>query len=184
MLWGGLNGSLELRAEGGTTRLRATFPYGAEAEIAPGRFERIAPRAFAARIASGEDIHLLAGHSYDRPLASRSAGNLTLTDGDDALTVDAEIDGGTSWAADFIAAHRAGLIRGLSPGFRVPRGGERIEQRAQGVLRTITAADLFEVSTVTRPAYTQAQVEARSWQTHQDRQPVRAPVYALNRWRA
>ena len=184
MLWGGLNGSLELRAEGGTTRLRATFPYGAEAEIAPGRFERIAPRAFAARIASGEDIHLLAGHSYDRPLASRSAGNLTLTDGDDALTVEAEIDGGTSWAADFIAAHRAGLIRGLSPGFRVPRGGERIEQRAQGVLRTITAADLFEVSTVTRPAYTQAQVEARSWQTHQDRQPVRAPVYALNRWRA
>ena len=184
MLWGGLNGSLELRAEGGITRLRATFPYGAEAEIAPGRFERIAPRAFAARIASGEDIHLLAGHSYDRPLASRSAGNLTLTDGDDALTVDAEIDGGTSWAADFIAAHRAGLIRGLSPGFRVPRGGERIEQRAQGVLRTITAADLFEVSTVTRPAYTQAQVEARSWQTHQDRQPVRAPVYALNRWRA
>lgn len=184
MLWGGLNGSLELRAEGGTTRLRATFPYGAEAEIAPGRFERIAPRAFAARIASGEDIHLLAGHSYDRPLASRSAGNLTLTDGYDALTVEAEIDGGTSWAADFIAAHRAGLIRGLSPGFRVPRGGERIEQRAQGVLRTITAADLFEVSTVTRPAYTQAQVEARSWQTHQDRQPVRAPVYALNRWRA
>ena len=184
MLWGGHNGSLELRAEGGTTRLRATFPYGAEAEIAPGRFERIAPRAFAARIASGEDIHLLAGHSYDRPLASRSAGNLTLTDGDDALTVEAEIDGGTSWAADFIAAHRAGLIRGLSPGFRVPRGGERIEQRAQGVLRTITAADLFEVSTVTRPAYTQAQVEARSWQTHQDRQPVRAPVYALNRWRA
>lgn len=184
MLWGGLNGSLELRAEGGTTRLRATFPYGAEAEIAPGRFERIAPRAFAARIGSGEDIHLLAGHSYDRPLASRSAGNLTLTDGDDALTVEAEIDGGTSWAADFIAAHRAGLIRGLSPGFRVPRGGERIEQRSQGVLRTITAADLFEVSTVTRPAYTQAQVEARSWQTHQDRQPVRAPVYALNRWRA
>ena len=184
MLWGGLNGSLELRAEGGTTRLRATFPYGAEAEIAPGRFERIAPRAFAARNGAGEDIHLLAGHSYDRPLASRSAGNLTLTDGDDALTVEAEIDGGTSWAADFIAAHRAGLIRGLSPGFRVPRGGERIEQRAQGVLRTITAADLFEVSTVTRPAYTQAQVEARSWQTHQDRQPVRAPVYALNRWRA
>ena len=184
MLWGGHNGSLELRAEGGTTRLRATFPYGAEAEIAPGRFERIAPRAFAARIASGEDIHLLAGHSYDRPLASRSAGNLILTDGDDALNVEAEIDGGTTWARDFLAAYRAGLIKGLSPGFRVPRGGERIEQRAQGVLRTITAADLFEVSTVTRPAYTQAQVEARSWQTHQDRQPVRAPVYALNRWRA
>lgn len=184
MLWGGLNGSLELRAEGGTARLSATFPYGAEAEIAPGRFERIAPRAFAARIASGEDIHLLAGHSYDRPLASRSAGTLHLADGDDALTVEATLEGGTSWAADFLAAHRAGLIRGLSPGFRVPRGGERIEHRGAGVLRTITAADLFEVSAVTRPAYTQAQIEARCWETHQDRQPVRVPVYALNRWRA
>ena len=183
MLWGGHNGSLELRAEGGTTRLRAVFPYGRETEIAPGRFEVIAPRAFAARIEGGEDIHLLAGHSYDRPLASRSAGNLTLADGDDALTMEAEIEGGTTWAADFIAAHRAGLIRGLSPGFRVPRGGERIEQRASGILRTITAAELFEVSAVTRPAYPEAQIEARSWETHQDRQPVRVPVYALNRWR-
>lgn len=184
MLWGMIHGSLELRSEGGATRLTARFPYDREAEIAPGRFERIAPRAFAARIASGEDIHLLAGHSYDRPLASRSAGNLTLTDGDDALNVEAEIDGGTTWARDFLAAYRAGLIKGLSPGFRVPRGGERIEQRASGVLRTITAAELFEVSTVTRPAYPEAQIEARTWETHQDRQPVRVPVYALNRWRA
>lgn len=184
MLWGGHNGSLELRAEGGATRLRATFPYGRQAEIAPGRFEVIAPRAFAARIAAGEEIHLLAGHSYDRPLASRSAGTLTLTDGDDALHLEATLDDSTSWSKDFLAAHRAGLIKGLSPGFRVPRGGERIEQRASGVHRTITAADLFEVSTVTRPAYPEAQIEARCWETHQDRQPVRVPVYALNRWRA
>lgn len=184
MLWGAMHGSLELRAEGGATRLRATFPYGRETEIAPGRFEVIAPRAFAGRIDAGEEIHLLAGHDYNRPLAARSAGNLRVTDADDALTLEAEIDGGTTWAADFLAAHRAGLVKGLSPGFRVPRGGERIEQRAQGVLRTITGADLFEVSTVTRPAYPEAQIEARCWETHQDRQPVRVPVYALNRWRA
>lgn len=181
MLWGGLNGSLELRAEGGTTRLRATFPYGAEAEIAPGRFERIAPRAFAGRIDGGDEIHLLAGHSYDRPLASRSAGTLVLRDGDDALTLEATIDGGTSWARDFLAANAAGLIRGLSPGFRVPRGGERIEQRSGGVLRTITGADLFEVSAVTRPAYPEAQVEARNWRATCDH-TARA-VHALNRWR-
>lgn len=164
MLWGAMHGSLELRAEGGATRLRATFPYGRETEIAPGRFEVIAPRAFAGRIEAGEDIHLLAGHSYDRPLASRSAGTLTLADGDDALILTAEIRTETSWAADFLAAHRAGLIKGLSPGFRVPRGGERIEHRAGGVHRTVTAADLFEVSTVTRPAYPEAQIEARCWQ--------------------
>ena len=177
MLWGGLNGSLELRSEGGATRLTARFPYDRETEIAPGRFERIAPRAFAGRIEAGDEIHLLAGHSYDRPLASRSAGNLTITDTDEAVT----IEDGTSWARDFLAANAAGLIRGLSPGFRVPRGGERIEQRSGGVLRTITGADLFEVSAVTRPAYPEAQVEARNWQATCDH-TARA-VHALNRWR-
>ena len=106
---------------------------------------------------------------------------LTITDTDDAVTIEATIDGGTSWARDFLAANAAGLIRGLSPGFRVPRGGERIEQRSGGVLRTITGADLFEVSAVTRPAYPEAQVEARNWRATCDH-TARA-VHALNRWR-
>lgn len=183
MLWGGHLGGLEIRADGGETRLTARFPYGAETELAPGRREVIAARAFSDRIEAGEDIHLLAGHDFNRPLASRSAGTLTLTDGDDALTVDARIDGGTSWARDFLAAHAAGLIRGLSPGFRVTPNGERIERRGAGVLRTITRAALFEISAVTRPAYPSAQIEARAWEAHQDRQPCRGAVHHLNRWR-
>lgn len=183
MLWGGHLGALEIRAEGGETRLTARFPYGLETELAPGRREVIASRAFADRIEAGEDIHLLSGHDYNRPLASRSAGNLTLTDGDDTLLIEARIDGGTSWARDFLAAHGAGLIRGLSPGFRVQGGGERIERRGAGVLRTITRAALFEISAVTRPAYSTAQIEARAWETHQDRQPYRGAVHPLNRWR-
>lgn len=164
MLWGGHTGSLELRSEGGATRLTARFPYGRETEIAAGRLEVIAPRAFRDRIERGEEIHLLAGHDFNRPLASRAAGNLTVTDSDDALTVEAEIDAGTSWARDFLAAHGSGLIRGLSPGFRVAPGGERIERRGDGILRTIASAELFEISAVTRPAYPEAQIEARNWQ--------------------
>lgn len=183
MLWGGDLGALELRSDGGETRLTARFPYGAETELAPGRHEVIAPRAFADRIEAGEDIHLLSGHDYNRPLASRAAGNLTITDAADALLIEARIDGGTSWARDFLAAHASGLIRGLSPGFRVTPDGERIERRSAGVLRTITRAALFEISAVTRPAYPAAQIEARSWESHQDRQPQRGPVHHLNRWR-
>ncbi|RYH02750.1 HK97 family phage prohead protease [Salipiger sp. IMCC34102] len=164
MLWGGHNGSLELRSDGGATRLTARFPYGRETEIAAGRHEVIAPRAFRARIDSGAEIHLLAGHDFNRPLASRSAGTLTLTDGDDALMITATIDTGTSWARDFLAAHGGGLVRGLSPGFRVSKGGEWIERRGNGILRTIASAELFEVSAVTRPAYSEAQIEARNWQ--------------------
>lgn len=182
MLWGGHAGSLELRSDGGATRLMARFPYGRETEIAAGRHEVIASRAFRDRIDAGEDIHLLAGHDFNRPLASRAAGNLKLTDGDDALVIEAEIDGGTTWARDFLAANAAGLIRGLSPGFRVRPGGERIERRASGVLRTIASADLFELSAVTRPAYPDAQIEARDWQPVGDI-AARLVAQHLKRWR-
>lgn len=183
MLWGGNLGALEIRAEGGKTRLTARFPYGAETELAPGRREVIAPRAFADRIQAGGEIHLLAQHDYAKPLASTAAGTLSLRETDDALEIRADLDGGTSWAADFLAAHRAGLVRGLSPGFRVQDGGERIERQSNGVLRTITRAALFELSAVTRPAYPSAQIEARAWESHQDRQPYRGAIHPLNRWR-
>lgn len=183
MLWGASIGALELRSEGGETRLSATFPYARETELAPGRREVIAPRAFADRIEAGENIFLLAGHDFNKPLASRAAGNLTLTDDDEALRIEARIDAGTSWARDFLAAHASGLIRGISPGFRVASDGERIERRSDGLLRTVTRAALFEISAVTRPAYPAAQIEARAWETHQDRQPYRGAIHPLNRWR-
>lgn len=173
---------LEVRSEGGTTRLRASFPYNAETELAPGRREVFASRAFASSVDDGSDVLLLLGHDMGKPLASRAAGTLTLRDSDSALEITATIEGGTSWAKDFLAANAAGLIRGLSPGFRVPAGGERIERRAGGVVRTITKAAVSEFSAVTKPAYATAQIEARNWQ------PESAPAYApfhdaLKRWR-
>ena len=181
MLWGASLGGLELRSDGGETRLRATFPYGAETELAPGRREVIAARAFSARVEAGEDIHLLSGHDYEKPLASRAAGTLTLQDTDAALVMEARIDAGTSWSRDFLAAYGAGLIRGLSPGFRVEPGGERIEPRGDGLLRTITRATLFEVSAVTVPAYPKAQIEARNWAS--DPLVRRLNMIYANRWR-
>ena len=121
----------------------------------PGRFELVESRAFAPRIDAGEDLHLLAGHSFDRPLARRAAGSLTLRDTDQAREIEARIDGGTSWAQDFLAAHKAALIQGLSPGFRILRGGDRIERRGNGLLRRIERAELIELATVTRPAFDQ-----------------------------
>ncbi|WP_151720478.1 HK97 family phage prohead protease [Gemmobacter serpentinus] len=184
MLWGASLGGLELRSEGGATRLRAAFPYGAETELAPGRREVIAARAFADRIEAGEDIHLLAGHDYEKPLASRAAGTLKIEDTPEGVLLEARITSGTSWARDFLAAHAGGLVRGLSPGFHVQPGGEKIESRGAGLLRTITRAAVFEFSAVTVPAYPLAQIEARAWETHQDRQPVRGAVHPFNRWRA
>lgn len=179
MLTGAHLGGLEVRTEGGTIRLRGTFPYGREAVLGAGRAEVIAARAFEV----GDDLHMLVGHDFDRPLASRAAGTLTVRNSDDALEIEATIPGelrGVSWVSDLLAAHAAGLVRGLSPGFRVAPGGERVERRSDGLLRTVTRAELVEMSAVTRPAYADAMVEARSWTPGIHRS---SPPWHLRRWR-
>ncbi len=186
MLWGAATGALELRADNkGGVRVSGRFPYSTETDLAPGRAERIEARAFAERIDAGEDINLLFGHDWQRPLASRAAGSLEITDTDDALEFRATVSGSTSWAADFLAAHAAGLIKGLSPGFRVAKGGERIERRGDGLLRTITRADLMEISAVTRGAYPSAQIEARAWGVKDANLHLNSGLHrTLARWRA
>ena len=192
MLWGANIGSLELRTEGGEIRLRAIFPYGRETVLAEGlgrgreRREMIAPRAFSDRLERGEDVHFLSGHDFNKPLASRSAGTLELTDTDDALSVEATISADmrqVSYVRDFLSAHAAGLVSGLSPGFRVRPGGETVEERGDAILRTINKADLIEISAVTKPAYPQAQIEARSWQPTGEAAKRQSYCPAAIRWR-
>ena len=173
----------EVRAEGGASRLSGRFPYGAETSLGNGRRERFAARAFRSRIEAGENVFLLAGHDPEKPLASTEAGSLTLRDDDDALHIEARVAATTSWATDALAALAAGLTKGISPGFRVKSGGDMVTRSADGLLRTVTAADLFEVSLVTRPAYDAAQIAARSWQLAQDNDHA-AFQRVLNRWRA
>lgn len=173
--------ALEVRSEGGATRLSGRFPYGAETTLGEGRRERFASGAFRARVASGETVFLLAGHDPEKPLASTVAGSLTLRDDDEALHIEARVAATTSWAQDALAALAAGLTKGLSPGFRVPSGGDLVTRSGDGLLRTVTRADLFEVSLVTRPAYDAAQLAARSWNLARQ---ANLPVYARKRWRA
>ncbi|WP_138468249.1 HK97 family phage prohead protease [Poseidonocella sp. HB161398] len=210
MLWGGHNGGLELRKRAsGAMALAGRFPYGKAAVLTDGgrtgrpRKEIIAPKAFGYRIntpsdhGGPKDIHLLVGHSYDRPLASVRSGTLKLTDTAEAVTFEAVISPEmqqVSWVQDILAALAAGLIIGISPGFRLPpkravEEAEKIEQEAndpengmhQAIIRTVMAALLYELSLVTRPAYPETQVEERNW-----RMPSRPRIRSLHsveRWR-
>lgn len=184
MLQGFADGGLEFRRRAsGALSLQGRFPYNTRAVLSDGgrtgrpRKEAIASRAFAFRLdRPEEDIHLLVGHSYDRPLASRGAGTLDIRDSDDAVTFTATISEelqDVTWVQDVLRAMNAGLIVGLSPGFRIPprravANAERVEEEnpAEGtaLIRTVLAALLFEMSLVTRPAYPETQVEARSWE--------------------
>ena len=195
MLWAGHQSGLELRTEGGETRLLGRFPYGRETVLreagqgGPELREVFAPRAFAMRVeAQAMDIHLLSGHDFSKPMASRLAGTLTLTDTPEALLLEARIDpalAGVTYVTDILAGIRAGLTIGISPGFRVASitGAEDIKRSGNTVLRTVHLAHLEEVSIVTRPAYPDAQIEARSW-----RSPtiaaLRDPTFRYRKWRS
>ncbi len=69
------------------------------------------------------EINLLFGHSFDKPLASRQSGSLTLTDTESFLEFVATIPEGAERAShvvDALAMLGSGLVKGVSPGFRVP----------------------------------------------------------------
>ena len=206
MLTSFADGGLELRRKSdGSVRIAGRFPYGQRAVLSDGgrtgrpRKEVIAPRAFAYRVdRPDEDIHFLAGHSYDKPLASRGAGTLSLTDSDDALTFTAIIAPElqeAGYVRDFLAGLGAGLVLGLSPGFRIPpkravAQAETVEDEGSdpengmhnAIIRTVHAALLYELSAVTRAAYSDAQIEARNWETGAGASPLITPN-VHKRWR-
>jgi HK97 family phage prohead protease len=207
VLFGAIDGGLEQRRKkGGAGRLVGRFPYGKPAVLSDGgrtgrpRKEVIASRAFSYRVdRPEEDIHFLAGHSYDRPLASRGAGTLDLRDTTEALYFQAVITAEmqeVSYVRDFLAGFAAGLIMGLSPGFRIPpkravEDAETVEDEGHdpengahnAIIRTVHHALLYEISAVTRPAYQEAQIEERNWSPSLVR-PDDGLQRTLNRWRA
>ena len=192
MLHAPVEGRLSVRQNGdGSHTLEGRFPYGSTATLSDGgrrgrpRKERFAPRAFEYRVEDPEaEIHLLVGHDFNKPLASKKGGSLSLSDSDEALTFEAAISAAvaeTSHGRDALALLTAGLAVGLSPGFRIPperavEDAEEIEEepddgsedengepRRGAIIRTVKAALLYELSIVTRPAYEESQVEARNW---------------------
>ena len=206
MLFGGHSGGLELRQnKGGAVALRGRFPYGKRAVLSDGgktgrpQKEEIAANAFAFRVNDPkEDIHFLVGHSYDRPLASRGAGTLDIQDTAEALIFEATIAPemqDVSYVRDFLGGLAAGLIMGLSPGFRIPpkravanaesvadEGHDPANGMHNAIIRTIHHALLYELSAVTRPAYSDAQIEARNW-TPEPEWVGTSKSTTLNRWR-
>ncbi|HMN37208.1 MAG TPA: HK97 family phage prohead protease [Hyphomicrobium sp.] len=211
-------GALEIRRRrDGSRRLRGRFPYNSRAVLSDGgrkggrpQKEEFASRAFAYRVeAPDKEIHLLAGHDFNRPLASKLNGTLILSDSDEALTFEATIVpeiAETSYGRDVLAQVDSGLAYGISPGFRLPppravakpetfadEGYDPARGMHNALIRTIGAALLYELSIVTRPAYKETTVSADDSESTDEEQeqhrsgqiiqpsPIIVPVLA--RWR-
>lgn len=168
-------GELEIRQVGGARELRGFFPYGRTATLSDRgrvRKESFESRAFQFTISDeSRPIDLLAGHDWGRPLANRQTGSLAITDADDGVRFVATLPSDPpSWILDVERSMNAGLMRGVSPGFRVPPAAvvpdaQRLipEPGNPGVqIRSIRHAVLREMSVVTSAAYLDAEVELRS----------------------
>ena len=119
------------------------------------------------------NVHVLAGHSYDRPLGDMKSGTARVTSDSDAVAFEVDLPAEAdqpSWMRDTVAMVRAGLAGGVSPGFRVPPAGvvanaEVLEPEPGNPavqVRVIRQAVLAELSIVTRPAYSQTDIAARA----------------------
>ena len=121
------------------------------------------------------NVHVLAGHSYDRPIGSLKSGAKIIST---KKAVEFEVDlpaeaDQPSYMRDTVRMIRAGLAGGVSPGFRVPpasvvANAEAFEPEAgnPGVqVRVINQAVLHELSIVTRPAYSETEIDVRAFDT-------------------
>ena len=112
---------------------------------------------------------LLVGHSYDRTIADMRSGTLAVKHTRDAVELEAQLpadDEMPSWVRDAVLAVKGKQLRGISPGFQVARGGEKLikEDPSAGdsMIRVIDDAVVFEYSLVARPAYAGTDVDARA----------------------
>ena len=119
------------------------------------------------------NIHVLAGHSYDKPMGDMLRSGARVTSNREALEFELELPDEADqpgYMKDTIRMIRAGLIGGISPGFRVPPkgvvpNGERLEPEIGNEavqVRVIENAVLAELSIVTRPAYSETDVDVRA----------------------
>ena len=119
------------------------------------------------------NIHVLAGHSYDRPLGDLKSGTARVTSSRTAVDFEVDLPADADmpvYMADTIKQIRGNLAGGVSPGFRVPpstavANAETFEPDPgnPGVrVRVINQAVLHELSTVTRPAYSDTDIAVRA----------------------
>ena len=168
---------VELELRRGGRQISGRFPYGSMATLSSRgsvRKERFSPGAFKFAIEDAErEIHLLSGHDYAKPLASKRAGTLEMVDTRTGVIFEANLppeEQWTTWQRDAVLSIQHGLFKGLSPGFQVPppsavRKAEELlpEPGNPSVqIRQINEAVLFEMSTVTRPAYQETALDVRS----------------------
>jgi HK97 family phage major capsid protein/HK97 family phage prohead protease len=121
--------------------------------------EKIAKGVFAQAIKNAQEVDFLAEHDAKKILSSTRNGSLQLRENDQGLYMTATITP-TSWGKDYYELINSGILQNMSFGFRTIR--DSWEALGNGLHeRTIEEMELFEVSVVKNPAYSQSTIAAR-----------------------
>ncbi|MDA1526485.1 phage major capsid protein [Bacillus cereus] len=121
--------------------------------------EKIAPGAFKRAIENrSKDIDFLAEHDSKQVLASTRNESLTLREDGKGLYMEAQISP-TTYGKDYYQLISDGLVRNMSFGFTSLK--DSWNQVGGVMIRTIEELELFEVSAVRNPAYSQSSLAAR-----------------------
>ena len=131
------------------------------------------------------NVHILSGHSYDRPLGDLKGGTARVTSSKSAVEFEVDLPADAdmpTYFADTVKQVRGNLSGGVSPGFRVPpvsavANAEVFESEVSNPavqVRVINHAVLFELSIVARPAYSATDIDLRAEAPGHDRGRRRA----------
>lgn len=155
---------LELRQRDGKATLNGyAVKYGSLSEDMGFR-ERIAPGAFSANLRSDPDVRALVEHSPEKIIGRTRAKTLSLIEDDSGVKVSIDPPD-TQVGKDVVESVRRGDLSGMSFGFRaINDSWETVDGES---VRTIHEGELFDVSVVAFPAYSDTSVALRSlgrWQ--------------------
>jgi len=128
--------------------------------------ELIAPGFFRAALRKQPDVRLLYNHDPNFVLARTASGTLELREDQRGLHVFARVDKSIGWVADLRTTMQRGDVDQMSFAFTVADGGDDwAVTEDDNVVRTLLpdgAAQIFDASVVTYPAYRATEVSMRS----------------------
>ena len=121
--------------------------------------ERIAPGAFTTSLKNSPDVRALFNHDENIVLGRTKSGTLRLSEDETGLAFEADLPD-TAMARDLAVSIERGDVDQCSFGFYCMADDWTMIDSTP--VRSVTTAELFDVSAVTYPAYTQTSVTMRS----------------------
>lgn len=141
--------------------------------------EQFSPGAFKDSLASGTDVRALYEHNYTQLLGRTKSGTLVLAEDDIGLRFELTPPN-TQLGNDVLALVERGDLSGMSFGFRALK--ESWDITPEPYIRTVTAAELREITVTSMPAYPESGVEIAHRSLFSQHPQLRGDVDNRSRW--